>query len=52
MLTSPDDFEPFVREVSRPAESAALPPQAAPTPEQAAHLAETAARYGIEILGP
>lgn len=51
VLTSPGDFEPFVRELSRPAESASLPPQAAPTPEQAAHLAETAARYGIEILG-
>ncbi len=52
-VTTPGDFERFVRDVGRPAPRAELPPPPGPpTPEQAAHLAEVAGRYGIELVGP
>lgn len=51
-VTCHGDFERFVRELSRPAESDGLPPQTPPTPEQAERLTVLAARHGIEIVGP
>lgn len=51
-VTGHGDFERFVRELSRPAESDGLPPRTPPTPEQAEQLTVVAARHGIEIVGP
>ena len=48
-----ETFAQFVRTLSRPAESDALPePSGPPTPEQVAALTDCAALFGIEILGP
>ena len=52
VITSPGRFENFVRAMSRPAESASLPPAVAPTEELIRSLSETAAANGIDILGP
>ena len=52
VITSPGRFENFVRAMSRPAESATLPPAVAPTEELIRSLSETAAANGIDILGP
>jgi quercetin dioxygenase-like cupin family protein len=53
VVTTHGDFERFVREASRPADSAELPPPAGPpTPEQEKTLAELALRHGIELIGP
>jgi quercetin dioxygenase-like cupin family protein len=53
IVTTQGDFERFVREASRPAEAAELPPPAGPpTPEQQRALAELCLRHGIELLGP
>jgi quercetin dioxygenase-like cupin family protein len=46
------DFERFVRELSRPADTDGLPPQAPPTAEQVEYLAEVAATHAIELVGP
>ena len=52
-ITTPGDFERFVRAIARPAERLALPePGGAPSPEAVAALTEAASRYGIEIIGP
>ena len=52
-VTARGDFERFVRALGRPAERDELPPASgAPTPEAIAELTETAARFGIEVLGP
>ena len=53
VVTTHGDFERFVRELSRPAPSAELPPHVGPpTLEQQQQLAETALRHGIELVGP
>lgn len=52
VATSPGRFEGFVRAVSRPAETATLPPAAQPTQEQVAAVAAAARQHGIELLGP
>lgn len=46
------DFERFVQEMARPAQRPELPPAGIPTPEAVQQLTQTAARYGIEIVGP
>jgi mannose-6-phosphate isomerase-like protein (cupin superfamily) len=52
-ITVRGDFERFVRGMSRPAERPQLPePAGAPSPEAIQALTATAARYGIEIVGP
>lgn len=50
VIGAPAGFERFVAEVGEPAPRRALPP--ADRPVDAVALAESAARYGIEILGP
>ncbi len=53
VVTTNGDFERFVRELSRPAETAELPPPAGPpSAEEQRLLAEAAARHGIELIGP
>ncbi|HZQ64058.1 MAG TPA: cupin domain-containing protein [Gaiellaceae bacterium] len=53
VVTTNGDFERFVRELSRPAEAAELPPPAGPpSAEEQRLLAEAAARHGIELIGP
>jgi hypothetical protein len=53
VVTTQGDFERFVRECSRPAEAAELPPPSGPpTPEQQRALGEVAARHGIDLIGP
>lgn len=49
-LGSPAGFEQFVREAGEPAQASELPPTGRTLDPEA--LASTAARYGIEILGP
>ncbi|MCB0712613.1 MAG: cupin domain-containing protein [Ignavibacteriae bacterium] len=52
-ITTPGDFERFVRVTSRPADRQELPaPSGPPSEEVARNLTETAAEYGIEIIGP
>lgn len=51
VTTCGGDFERFVRELSRPAESDGLPPQLPPTPEQVERLVGVGAAHGIEIVG-
>lgn len=48
-LTSPATFADFVQAAGEPARSLTVPP---PGPLDAERLTATAARYGIEILGP
>ncbi|MEP9371227.1 cupin domain-containing protein [Mesorhizobium sp. KR1-2] len=50
-VTTRGDFEKMVREVSRAAPAAEMPPRAAPTPEVIAALTEACARNGIDIVG-
>lgn len=53
VLTAGDEFERFVRELSRPAEADGVPPQTGPpTAEAAEHLAAVGAAHGIAIVGP
>ena len=53
VVTGRGDFERFVRQLSRPADSEGLPPKAGPpTAEQGAQLAAVAAAHGIAIVGP
>ena len=49
--TEPAGFENFMRELSQPALTLTPPPPPSEPPDMAKILA-TAARYGIEILGP
>ncbi len=49
VLSAPNGFVEFAREVGRPAERRELPPV---EPPDVAKLAAVGARYGIEILGP
>jgi mannose-6-phosphate isomerase-like protein (cupin superfamily) len=52
-VTVHGDFERFVRALAHPAPNPGLPePAGAPSPEAIQALAETAARYGIEFVGP
>jgi len=47
------DFERFVRAVSRPAERSELPKPAGPPSAEAAQVLKvTAAKFGIELIGP
>ena len=49
MMTGDRDFAEFVREISQPAAGDDLPPPSEPDLER---VVSTAARYGIELLGP
>jgi quercetin dioxygenase-like cupin family protein len=51
LLAEPAGFERFVAEAGVPAEARTLPPPPSGPPDIAS-LAATAAKYGIEILGP
>ena len=52
-ITARGDFERFVRAVSRPAERPELPvPAGAPSADAIQALKVSAAKYGIEIVGP
>jgi quercetin dioxygenase-like cupin family protein len=52
-ITVRGDFERFVRELSRPAEHPGLPVlQGPPTPDAIQLLTQTAAKFGIELVGP
>ena len=52
-VTVRGDFERFVRAMSRPAERPDLPePAGAPSAEAIQALTATAAKYGIEFVGP
>jgi quercetin dioxygenase-like cupin family protein len=51
LVAEPGGFENFMRELSQPALSPTPPPPPSAPPDMAAIVA-TAARYGIEILGP
>jgi mannose-6-phosphate isomerase-like protein (cupin superfamily) len=52
-ITVRGDFERYVRAVSRPAERPELPePAGVPSADAIAALRVTAARYGIELVGP
>ena len=53
VITTSGDFERFVREVSRPALAAVLPPQSGPpSAEQVQTLGAIAARHRIQLVGP
>lgn len=52
-ITVGGDFERFVRAVSRPAERPELPPRGGPpSPDAVQALKTTAAKFGIEFVGP
>ena len=52
-ITVRGDFERFVRAVSRPAERAELPePAGAPSADAIQAMKASAAKYGIELVGP
>lgn len=51
LVTEPGGFESFMRELSQPALALTPPPPVTEPPDMELILA-TAARYGIEILGP
>lgn len=47
------DFERFVRAMGQPAPHPGLPkPAAPPSPEAIQHLITSAAKFGIDIVGP
>jgi mannose-6-phosphate isomerase-like protein (cupin superfamily) len=53
VVTTHGDFERFVRELSRPADTVDLPPAGGPpSPEQVQALGAVAARHHIELVGP
>jgi len=53
VITSRGDFERFVREAARPAETDTLPPRSAPpSPDEMRAFAELTLRHGIELVGP
>jgi quercetin dioxygenase-like cupin family protein len=51
LVTEPGGFEKFMRELSQPALTLTPPPPPTEPPDMAL-IFSTAARYGIEILGP
>jgi quercetin dioxygenase-like cupin family protein len=51
LVTEPAGFEGFMRALSEPAQTLTLPPATIQPPDLSVMLA-TAAKYGIEILGP
>jgi quercetin dioxygenase-like cupin family protein len=51
LVTEPGGFESFMRELSKPALTLTPPPPSTEPPDME-FLLSTAARYGIEILGP
>jgi quercetin dioxygenase-like cupin family protein len=51
LVTEPGAFSEFVRAVSVPAESRAIPPAAIPRPDPE-RMAAIAGQFGLEILGP
>jgi quercetin dioxygenase-like cupin family protein len=51
LVTEPGGFEDFMREMSQPALTMTPPPPPTEPPDMA-RIVATAARYGIEILGP
>lgn len=51
-VTRGSDFETVLRQASRPAEAADLPPPAHPAPEMIAALTRICAENGIDIVGP
>jgi quercetin dioxygenase-like cupin family protein len=51
-VTVHQQFEDFVRTMSRPATTRTLPAAVHPTAEQIEALKETAKRFGTEIIGP
>lgn len=52
-VTARGDFERFLRSMGRPAKGSDLPePAGPPTPEAMHALTTSAARFGIEIVGP
>ena len=50
-MAEPAGFENFMRALSEPAQTLTLPPATSQPPDLEMMLA-TAAKYGIEILGP
>ena len=53
VVTTHGDFERFVRELGRPADTADLPPGSGPpSPEQVQALAAVASRHHIDLVGP
>ena len=52
VITVGGDFEGFVRDVSRPAETPGLPAPAAPTPQMADALAAAGRAHRIDLIGP
>jgi mannose-6-phosphate isomerase-like protein (cupin superfamily) len=53
LITRGNNFERFVRALSRPAERPELPAaEGPPTPEQTERLAAVAREHGIELVGP
>jgi hypothetical protein len=51
LVTEPAGFEEFVRAVAQPAQTLTIPAPPSEPPDLQ-RLIETAARYGIEIIGP
>jgi quercetin dioxygenase-like cupin family protein len=51
LVTEPGEFEGFVRELSEPARTPTPPPPPTGPPDME-RILRTAARYGLEILGP
>jgi quercetin dioxygenase-like cupin family protein len=51
-ITKGGDFESMLDEMSRPADSADLPPQRQPTPEMIESLTTACRRSNIDIIGP
>jgi quercetin dioxygenase-like cupin family protein len=52
-ITTGEDFERFVRALGRSADRDGLPDRSGPpTPDEVEALAATAARHGIDIVGP
>ena len=52
VMTPGEDFEGFLRDLSRPADAHALPEPQQPTPEMIAKVARAAERRHIRLLGP
>lgn len=51
-VTHGADFETMLRRMSRPAQTAELPPQSAPTPEAMEAVTRACAENGIDLIGP
>jgi len=52
VMTPGEDFEGFIRDLSRPAPALALPDPVKPTPKLVAQVAAVAERHNIRLLGP